>query len=258
VGVAAFRGGSVHSSPMGAESTRARRSAAPPDVERRELLERVVSAAERERARLAADLHDGPVQSFAALDYRMEALVQRVQAGESLDVEDLRRIQEGIRTEVGRFRTLLRELFPPVLENRGLMDALREYASHVSEEGGVRVVVGGVAPRLRPDAETVLFRIAQEALANVVRHARASNAWVEIEETRGAVRLSVRDDGRGFEESADESASQGFGLRTMRFRAEMIRGRLEVRSRPGEGTRVEVVIPRERRSDQGTGPGRVS
>ena len=149
---------------------------------------------------------------------------------------------------MGSIRDLMANLRPPVLDDYGLLAALRWYGEQVTARTGLPVEVWGQEqmPRLSFVAETALFRIAQEALTNVGKHARATHVTVTLEEVPEGLRLTVADDGSGFDPAAlpQRRERSGWGLITMRERAEALGGRLRVDSRPGEGTRIVVEVQR--------------
>jgi two-component system, NarL family, sensor histidine kinase UhpB len=214
---------------------------------RRNLLDQTVRAGEEERMRLAAELHDGPVQRLARLGYVLE------RASLQLEREDLRaagelvdRAKEDLRSEVQALRTMMTELRPPVLDQIGLVYALRDHAAQIEQTSSVRCSVDdAVDVRIDPSLETVLYRVAQEALANVVRHAHARNATVSLRIEDGSVVLEVLDDGRGFqaEGTAELGSGEHVGLGIMRERVEMAGGRWSLQSEVGSGTTVRATIP---------------
>ncbi len=197
---------------------------------------------EEERSRLARELHDGTVQTLIALDQRLQMLQRELsrdppQAGRRLSA--LRRMVGEAIEDVRRFSRALRPLY---LEELGLAPALEMLA----REAGASFQLLGRATRLRDEVELALFRIAQEALSNAQRHAQAEHVAVVLAFEDDRVRLVVQDDGRGFdppERAADLVHHGHLGLMTMQERAEIIGGRLEIRSHPGRGTRVGVIVP---------------
>jgi signal transduction histidine kinase len=155
--------------------------------------------------------------------------------------------------EVEALRRTLRDLRPLVLDQHGLEVALHDHAHAVRERAGLascRVTARLGGRRLDPSTETALFRVAQQALANVADHAGATSAEVLLEGSAAGVTLRVVDDGCGFDPAHVQTAGTrpGFGLTAMRERVEAIGGRLTIRTSPGQGTTVEALVPR--------GPGR--
>jgi two-component system NarL family sensor kinase len=214
--------------------------------ERRRLLDRMLKATEEERTRLAAELHDGPVQRLARLGFGLERVRSRQKQGDVIGAERmLHDMQSSVFQEVKELRAMMSRLRPPVLDQRGLEDALRDRAEAIKADTGLECTVQAkLDGRLAPSLETVLYRVSQEALQNVVKHARAKHARVLLGRDDGVVVLEVQDDGVGFQPA--ESKSDGgdhFGMLAMRERVEMIGGTCEVTSMPGKGTRVRVVLP---------------
>jgi len=206
----------------------------------------VVKAQEEERARIAQELHDEPLQTVVHL-YR---LLDRLSTAPPGPGEDLRRglgeargVAEGIAEEL---RRLARGLRPASLEDLGLVAALQRLVQDVDGRGRPRAElrVHGRARRLDPLLELGLFRIAQEGLRNVERHAGAFRAEVGLRFDPEAVELMVEDDGRGLPPRAvADGELRGLGLVGMEERAALLGGRLEIDSRPLRGTRVRAVIP---------------
>ncbi|HEV8572554.1 MAG TPA: sensor histidine kinase [Actinomycetota bacterium] len=218
--------------------------------ERRRLLDTVLRTSEEERRLLAAELHDGPIQRLAGLGYRLERARNRLERGNPESATPLlAELQEGLSEETRRLREMMAELRPPVLDQRGLDSALRDHAAAFERSWGVGCVVrSSLEQRLDPDVETVLYRVAQEALANVAKHAHAGRAWVSLRARNGSVILEVGDDGIGFDPlyATSNGSRDHFGLTAMRERVEMAGGRWEIQSSPGDGTRVVAEFPRDR------------
>jgi signal transduction histidine kinase len=141
---------------------------------------------------------------------------------------------------VERTRDVMSDLHPPVLDDYGLLAALRWYGDRFSKRTDIATLFEGkeLAPRLAPDVESALFRIAQEALTNVARHTHAKTVTLTLERADGGAQLIIADDGAGFDPARD--APRGWGMITMRERAESVGGRMRVESAPGKGTRVIV------------------
>jgi signal transduction histidine kinase len=208
----------------------------------------VTMAQEEERGRLARELHDETVQSLIALGQRVEM----VQKALDKDPErargrlaELRALAGDIQEEVRRFSRALRPLY---LEDLGFVPALEALAQETSRASGLEIstAVEGEVCRLAIDLELTAYRVVQEGLNNVVRHASAHAAWLTIAFTPSELTLRVRDDGCGFDppvNPADLAHEGHFGLMGIRERALLFGGRMEVRSKLGEGTTLEVTLP---------------
>jgi signal transduction histidine kinase len=223
----------------------ARRNA---DAERRRLLGRVYEAQEGQDRRLAADLHDGHVQSLAAIGFKLEQARLRLGASGSPEVDDLLwQVTKDLSTEVTSLRRTIGRLRPLVLVEDGLEAALREEAKSACNRAALVAceVTSELDGRLDPVVETALFRVAQQALANVVDHAGATYALVAIECTGNGVVLRVSDDGCGFDPDHVQVLGDiaHFGLIAMRERVEALGGRFRVTTEPGGGTVVEARLP---------------
>jgi PAS domain S-box-containing protein len=217
------------------------------EEERRAALSRAVAAQERERARIAEDIHDDPVQVMVAVGMRIEAL--RIGLQDSTGSEALDTLADVVRSAIHRLRSLMFELRPPELDREGLAAALHRYLSTtLAEDGPAWEVMDRCTAPLDGEQRVVLYRIAQEAVANVRKHARAAHLVVELADDGGGVRLELRDDGVGLDEA--EVAGRGphhVGLAMMRERAESCDGSLVVARTPGGGTTLRAWLPRSRR-----------
>jgi two-component system sensor histidine kinase DegS len=206
----------------------------------------VVEAQEAERSRLAQEIHDGPAQTLTNAIFQVEYMERVLERDGRLAGTELRFLRELLRRQLGDIRTFISQLRPPLLDQRGLDDAIRDAAEGIAGASGLPIAVSLEAPvdGLDETARVVALRVAQEALQNVRKHAGASTASVETRLDDGAWVLEVRDDGRGFDPSAvAEHGRRSFGLRFMRERAELVGAHLEVRSRPDGGTVVRLAIP---------------
>jgi signal transduction histidine kinase len=197
-----------------------------------------------ERQRLARELHDSVTQALYGISLYAEAADRALIDG---DVEpaatNLRELRETSREALGEMRLLIYELRPPLLEEYGLAAALRARLKAVETRAGlVTDFVGEEDERLTPEAEQELYRLAQEALNNVLKHAHAQHVRVRLEIAPTAAVLEIADDGVGFESAFH--GREGFGLPGMRERAQRLGGDLRVESSPGAGTRIEVTVPR--------------
>ncbi len=212
------------------------------DAERRRLLAHLVRAREEERARIASDIHDDPLQKVTALKLRLGLL--RELATTPRQVEQLDVLDRTIGQVVVSLRRLLFELRPSTLDREGLAAALHELLQRAGEEAGF-----GFALRDELEAEpplevrVVCYRIAQEAIANVRKHAQASFVEVHLASEGSGTRVRIRDDGRGFDPARIPPRPGHLGLPDMRERAELAGGWLRITSAPGEGTAVEFWVP---------------
>jgi PAS domain S-box-containing protein len=217
------------------------------DEDRTSLLRRTNSAIESERNRIARDLHDGPVQGVSAASLSLEASLLMIGAGDvDRGVDVLSKVRKELADEADALRALMSGLRPPVLEERGLMPALREAVTRFGVEQGVETDLVGTLPRpMSSDLETLAYRVVQEALTNAAKHARANRVVVSVETTATSLRVEVEDDGRGFDSAMTrEFLRQGrVGLASMRERVELANGTFVIRSSPGRGTSIVATLP---------------
>jgi two-component system sensor histidine kinase UhpB len=211
-------------------------------LERRDSARRTASAQEAERRHVARELHDQIGQVLTGLVLMLDRVIVDVDPATR---ERLVPVREGARGALQDVRNIARRLRPDVLDDLGLVPALQALATRFSRQSGVHIDRDLREPRtnLDHDAELAVYRIAQEALTNVARHARARNVYLKLEPSGGGVRLSVCDDGVGVN-GVDPLAAGG--LRWMRERAILVDGTLSVRPRPGAGTIVSLEVPGER------------
>ena len=214
---------------------------------RRQLLDRTVRVAEGERARIAANLHDGPIQRLAALGLILDRCEIRLGRDDAESARELiTRARRGLSDEIHNLREMMSELRPPILDEGGLDAALRDQVSGWSATTGIdgSFETAPHAP-LSPDSETVVYRVVQEALANVAKHARASLTTVSLTQSGAGVRVVIWDNGKGFHprEQHDLLRRGHFGLVVMRERVELASGRFEVKSAPLTGTQVIAWVP---------------
>jgi two-component system sensor histidine kinase UhpB len=210
------------------------------ETERRDSALRAVVAEAAERRRIAAELHDEVGQRLTALLLRLDRMrrLPRAEAAAEFDAAT-----EAMKQTLEVVRGLARRLRPEVLDELGLVPALRSLCDRLEKSTGltVRRTLHPDLPPLSPDAELVVYRVAQEALTNVVRHAGASAAHLRVTAGEDGVELVVSDDGAGVSPAAAED-SEG-GIRGMRERALLIGARLEVAPAPAGGTTVRLHIP---------------
>ena len=210
------------------------------ETERRESGLRALAAQEAERRRIARELHDEIGQSLTGVVLQLERTVRLLSTSELRD--EVEQAREMARDSLDDLRRIARELRPEVLDDLGLSSALTALASGLGKRAGLAIArrVGTSLPALSPEVELVLYRVAQESLTNVARHADASRVELVLERAGDGVVLRVRDDGKGFQ--MDDSKRVN-GIRGMRERAVLIGARLRIDSVPGRGTEVELRVP---------------
>ena len=214
--------------------------------QREGLLANAVTSSRRERRRVASYLHDGPVQELAGLAFSLAPVADGAESrGEQHDAAVVRRVIDRLRGTVRDLRALLVDLHPPTLASAGLDAALGDLVSPLSARGAkVEVHVDG-EDRLDPDTQALVYRVAQEAVRNVIAYADASTVTVEVGVADSTARLLVADDGRGFaEETRARRREEGhLGLSLVEELAQQAGGTLTIESREGEGTRVRLEVP---------------
>jgi two-component system sensor histidine kinase UhpB len=211
---------------------------------RRELLRHTVIAQEDERARIARELHDETAQFLTALSLNLATLKNSVGL-EPASIQILDRLQSLSREMAQGVHRMVHALRPAQLDDLGLVAALQYLGDLEKNRAGliVSLKVEGQRQRLDPLVETVLFRVAQEALTNVARHSKCDRATIHLCYTPQQVVLSVRDEGIGFRLNGKKHLFGKWGLAGMRERAESVGGELKVSSHPGHGTVVEILVP---------------
>jgi PAS domain S-box-containing protein len=215
------------------------------DAERSELLARLVNAQEEERQRIASDLHDDSIQKVTAASMRLEML--EIAHPELGNEDAFKKAKATVRASIESMRHLMSELRPYVLDRDGLGPALRQVLEEdFGRDGGPVYELSDCLTSQPPEVvRVVLFRVTQEALMNVRKHARASRVAVELREERGGYLVRVADNGAGFDtESGSDSPRGHLGLTSMRQRLQLAGGSCSIKSSPGRGTLVEAWLPR--------------
>lgn len=214
----------------------------------RSLAKAVWRVQEEERRRLARELHDGLGQTLTALTHQLERLGEKLDG--TVPPELSARLDDSVemaRLALNESREMSRLLRPTVLDDLGLVAALSWLGRTLEQRTGLKVelTLDPLAERVDPDLKTLVFRIAQEALTNVLRHAGVDHAQVDVWRSGESLVLRVADAGRGFEPQAvlGGEAATGSGLRGMRDRLELFGGRLEIASVPGQGTVLSAAVP---------------
>jgi signal transduction histidine kinase len=203
------------------------------DEQRKALVRRLLNATEDERRRLARELHDEIAQLLTVIQLSLHRI--------DLDTPEMRRASELLTRTQQEIHRIIYDLRPSLLDDLGLPTAMKSYAQDNLVRHGLRVnleIDEGLPPR--PEIETVIFRIYQELVTNILRHARAEQVSIELYERDGTLVLAVEDDGQGFD---PEAKSDGAGVTGMRERAALVNGTIRFDTEPGAGTHVLVEIP---------------
>jgi len=222
------------------------------DKQFRDASRQVFQIIEEERMRIARDMHDGPAQSMANLVLQAEILERLLDRNPKQLVTELAEFKNSVRNALEETRQLIFDLRPMTLDDLGLVPTLRKFIKEYGDRYGLatRFNVVGQERRLPGNTEGVLFRIIQEALTNVHKHARAKMAEVTMNMQPSRVSVVIKDDGQGFDVARTEAnlhKNKNLGLLSMRERAELEKGTLEIRSQPGRGTEVRVEISLSKR-----------
>lgn len=209
------------------------------EQELKEMMARVIQVQEEERKRISRELHDGVGQSLFSLLIRIDRLLD-----DHAELEELHGLRREVSDIMEDIRSLARELRPSVLDDLGVGPAVRTYVENYAAHFGIDVKLS-VNLRGRPDisTETTIYRVVQEALTNVAKYADVDECEVVITEHDDRIETVVRDEGAGFHPAQSRT---GVGLFSMEERARGIGGTLTIRSAPGEGTEVRLVVPKER------------
>ena len=211
-------------------------------------LKQITMAQEEERRRIAQELHDDTAQSLIALSRKVDSFITGNKNLNAADKEYLEELHEQINHTLSEVRRFSQDLRPSVLDDLGLVPALEWLADELSTHFGYKIdlTVEGDSRRLQSETELVLFRIAQEALRNIGKHAQARRAWIKLSFKPELTLLDISDNGRGFnlpDRIGDLAINGKLGLAGMQERVQLIGGHLDIVSKPGQGTDVTVEIP---------------
>jgi two-component system sensor histidine kinase DegS len=211
----------------------------------RQQLARVTAAQEEERQRIARDLHDGVGPALASMNLRLRTLGKLLNRDPSLAVAQIEELADLAQANVRDIRRLIYDLRPAALDELGLVPALRDHLDRCQREHGLIVEFSADdGNRLPAPLETALFRIVQEAVNNVVRHARARHVRVTLSRSPHCTVLRVADDGQGFDPK-DRLSSEHLGLWSIRERVRQFGGSFDLHSAPGQGTVLDLKMPSE-------------
>ena len=218
------------------------------DAKLQTLARQVVRFQEDERAHLARELHDGATQTMVSAKLLVESAIDQLEREDRAAPRVLDKALAGLKQSLNEVRRISHRLRPAMLDELGLPAALELLAREASDAGDTRVelLVAGEPMALPDEVKTALFRVSQEALANVAKHARAQRVELNLHFAEAGVSLDIRDDGRGFELARIQlDPNRGIGLRNMRERLASIGGRFEVHAAPGEGTLLQATVSGE-------------
>jgi signal transduction histidine kinase len=222
-----------------------------------ELLHQVVSAQEAERQRIARELHDATGQALTAIALGLHGTEKLAAHGVPISADQVREIESFATNALGELRQIIADLRPPQIDDLGLVAALRWYVQAYQQRRGIptELIVQGDAGQLpaehRAEYEIVIFRIVQEALTNIAKHAAANHAVVKLQLSPTEICVTIEDDGRGFDPTPflqREGPQAGWGLLGIRERALLLGGECKLATAPGQGTLISVCAPIKRDS----------
>jgi signal transduction histidine kinase len=224
------------------------------DRERRRLLAYLTRVQEQERSRIASDIHDDSIQAMTAVGIRLESVKRRLFGTDSAALDELNELEGTVVLSIARLRHLLFELRPPVLDREGLAPALRLHLERLSIDRPVEFDIDNRFESEPPgETRTILYRIAQEAVANVRKHARATRVDVLLDQQNDGFLVRISDDGVGCSAQMAQDIGQDpghLGLTAMRERAELAGGWWKLHSSPRAGTTVEFWLPSHASEDE--------
>ncbi len=207
----------------------------------------IIKAQEEERKRVAREIHDGPAQLMANIVMRAEYILKLLEVNPAYVKDELVNLQELVRQSLQDVRKVIFDLRPMVLDDLGLIPAINRYVEDYRKQYGINAefIFFGKQLRLPPATEIAMFRVVQEALSNVHKHARAKQVLIKIEQLAGQITILIKDNGSGFniktvEENKDREC---YGLINMRERVQILKGEFKITSVPGKGTLINLSIP---------------
>jgi signal transduction histidine kinase len=217
------------------------------DEERGSLLGKIITAQEEERRRIAREIHDDISQTLTGLVMSIGSIEANMTSNPAAAKKGLESLRQATGEAVENARRLIRDLRPSLLDDLGLVPAISWYVENYLDAAGVKAELqtSGLDKGLSPMIQIVLFRIVQEAITNIVKHAQAKTAHIYLQFAPSAIAGSIEDDGVGFNANALHIENrQGIGLLGMEERIELLKGKLTIGSKPGKGTRIHFEIPR--------------
>ncbi len=207
--------------------------------------EYIIYGQEEERLRLARDIHDGPAQSIAGISFKAEFCKKLIDQDPIRCKQELNLLTEMVRDTLGDVRNIIFDLRPMSIDDLGLTPTLKNYIEKIKKENAIdlQLKITGRVVRLASHLEVGIYRIVQEAMSNVLRHAKANYACIEVTYTNEQIWVRIIDNGEGFD--VDKVSNGHYGLIGMRERAKLFTGDLEINSTPGGGTTIRLVINTE-------------
>lgn len=220
------------------------------DMQQRQLMGlRIIKAQEEERHRVARDIHDGPAQSMSNVVLKAEICERLIDVDLLRTRDELQNLKKIVRESLQDVRKIIYNLRPMSLDDLGLVPTLQRFVMTFQEDTGIAVSfkTKGLYDDIRPVISLTVFRIVQEAISNIIKHAAAENVTVSLEFSDIELKLYIYDDGKGFEVSSlkarNEDINSGFGLFSMKERIELLSGEILISSELGKGTRINIMIP---------------
>ncbi|MAU09728.1 MAG: hypothetical protein CL607_07905 [Anaerolineaceae bacterium] len=209
----------------------------------RELVEKLITAQEEERKRIAYDLHDGLIQQLVGARFYLNQCQQSLSPEDTTGKTSFAQGYDVLSEAIVEGRRIIQGLHPTVLDDLGLVEAIAELAQNVANLAGCQVELDLDTLRVEPDKVTsvTLYRITQEALNNILKHAKATHIRITLKNHNG-IRLKIEDNGTGFDLETPPQSTSGWGIRTMNERVNLLKGKIEIDSAPGEGTTIRISI----------------
>lgn len=212
-------------------------------------VKKVIEVMEEERRRVAMDIHDGPAQSMSNVVLKAEICEKLIDVDIARAKEELKQLKDIVRNNIQDIRKIIYNLRPMSLDDLGLVPTLQRYMISFREDTGIKVNFRnkGVFDKIKPVVSLAVFRIVQEAMNNINKHADARNVCVDLEFYNMELKIYIYDDGKGFDteeiRSRTNEMDRGYGLFSIQERIELLGGDFELVSRPGKGTRLNISIP---------------
>lgn len=204
---------------------------------------KIIYAQEEERRRVVREIHDGPAQTMANIVFRAEVCERLIDTDMQRAKNELKELREQVREVLKETRKIIFDLRPMTIDDLGLIPTIKRIVDTLEQRSDVdaEVIVLGVEKRLDAHVEIGLFRIIQEAITNIEKHAKASKAWIRIDFRPKLISVIIEDNGQGFTPK-NENNGQSFGLMGMKERVNLLNGELEISSDQGKGTKIYIKV----------------